>query len=129
MKQEDIDVFEKLTVQLTSTYDELTLLSKKNPRDAVNKFKLKFINALLVRANEFLGSKYRPFEDFSTLEEDDVPQNSDAVFILSQYIECFEKYRADNVTREYGKWYWQVESKKGQNEKGPETVMPRKLRS
>ena len=53
MKKQDVDNFEKLSGQLISIYDEISLLSKKNPNDAVNKFKLKFINDLVKKSNDF----------------------------------------------------------------------------
>jgi len=114
MNRNDVDIFEKLSGQLIGTYDEISLLSKKNPNDAVNKFKLKFINKLISDSNGFLDSKYHPFEDFEYFDEDDIPHNSDVVFILSQYLQCFEKLRADNVVVEFGnKWYWNVKGNKG----------------
>lgn len=110
MNRSDFDVFEKLTGQLISTYDELSILSKKNPGDAVNKFKLKFVNSLLAEANNYLAEKYKPFADFESFDEDEIPQNSDVVFILGQYIQCFEKLRADNVTMKNGTWYWGLDA-------------------
>ncbi len=124
MKREDVDQFEKLAGQFQSLYEEVAVLSKKSPNDAVNKFKLSFINDLLKQANQFLGRKYLPSGHFSEFDEDDVPQNSDVVFILAQYLQSFEKFRADNVYREYTSWYWNVE---GGDEK-IETVMPKRLR-
>ncbi len=38
-------------------------------------------------------------------EDDDMPFNSDLVFIFSQYIQCFEKLRVDNVIQIHGYWY------------------------
>jgi len=129
----DVDTFEKLSGQFLSTYDEIALLSKKSPNDAVNKFKLKFINTLLANANEFLGDEYRPFDDFNEFDVDDVPQNSDVVFILSHYLQCFEKLRADNVVIRGTVWHWAVEAGKGVtgDEKGLvyiRTVKPKRLR-
>ena len=46
MKKQEIDTFEKLSGQLIGIYEEISLLSKKSPNDAVNKFKLKFINKI-----------------------------------------------------------------------------------
>lgn len=123
MKQKDVDRFEKLVGQLQSVYDEVAVLSKKAPNDALNKFKLNFVNALLEQANEFLGENYVPFNNFSHFDEDDVPQNSDVVFILSQYLQNFEKFRADNVFFDYGTWYWRLEG--GGT---VETVKPKRLR-
>lgn len=133
MNKSDVDVFEKLSGQLLSVYEEISLLSKKNPNDAVNKFKLKFVNKLIDDSNEFLDAKYRPFDDFESFDEDDVPQNSDVVFILSQYIQCYEKLRADNVVVGVGGWYWQVKGGKDDrvDEEGMmkiKTVKPKKLK-
>lgn len=90
MKRQEIDTFEKLSGQLIGVYEEISLLSKKSPNDAVNKFKLKFINKIITDSNILLTDRYSPFEDFISFDEDDVPQNSDVVFILSQYLQCFE---------------------------------------
>lgn len=108
MNSDNVDTFEKLFGQLLSTHDEISLLSKKNPNDAVNKFKLKFVNKLLSQSNDYLGKTYKPFDDFDSFDEDDVPQNSDVVFILSQYLQCFERQRSDNVVNRNGAWYWRV---------------------
>ena len=109
MNSSDVDNFEKLAGQLQGLYEEMSLLSKKSPNDAVNKFKLKFINRQLSESNAFLSERYMPFDDFDIFVEDEIPQNSDVVFILSQYLQCIEKLRADNVVIRNGTWYWHVE--------------------
>lgn len=133
MKRKDVDDFEKLSGQLQGIYEELSILSKKSPNDAVNQFKLNFINQLLNYSNEFFGEKYRPFKEFSEFNTDDMPQNSDVVFILSQYIQCFEKLRADNVKMQRGNWCWFVDAEG--DETGDEsgliyirTTCPKRLR-
>ncbi|KYJ86943.1 hypothetical protein [Sulfurovum riftiae] len=103
MNKSDIDMFNKLSGQLKSAYEEISVLSKKNPNDAVNKFKLKLLNKLIEDSNKLLTGKYKPFNDFNIFDEDDMPQNSDIVFILSQYMKSFNKYKADN-TDEFGSW-------------------------
>lgn len=135
MNKEDVNNFEKLSGQLLSIYEEISLLSKKNPNDAVNKFKLRFINKLILDCNSFLSAKgeYLPFEDFETFEEDDIPQNSDVVFILSQYLQCFEKLRADNVTRKSSTWFWRLEGQAGEKTSDDgyiylQTIKPKGLR-
>lgn len=132
MKRADVDVFEKLAGQLMGVYDELSILSKKKPDDAVSEFKLRFVNTLLSRANQFLGEKYRPFDDFTEFDQDDMPQNGDVVFILSQYLQCFEKLRADNTAR-MGQWHWVVDPERGEKTSGDgkvhiPTVRPKRLR-
>lgn len=128
MNKEDVDNFEKLSGQLLSIYEEISLLSKKSPNDAVNKFKLKFINTLIANSNEFLSKEYQPFDDFTQFDEDDIPQNSDVVFILSQYMQCFEKLRADNVTMWNGKWCWNVKENDTDEITYVRTIKPRNLR-
>lgn len=118
---------------MISVYEEISLLSKKNPNDAVNKFKLKLINKLVDDSNVFLSDKYRPFTDFDRFDEDEIPQNSDVVFILSQYLQCFEKLRSDNVVIRNGIWYWNVDGDKNDrvDENGKvliRTVKPKKLK-
>ncbi len=109
MNSSDVDKFEKLAGQVLGLYEEMSILSKKSPNDAVNKFKLKFINRQLSESNAFLGEPYRPFADFAIFSEDDIPQNSDVVFILAQYLQCMEKLRGDHVVIRNGVWYWHVE--------------------
>lgn len=109
MNSSDVDKFEKLAGQVLGLYEEMSILSKKSPNDAVNKFKLKFINRQLSESNTFLGERYRPFSDFAIFSEDDIPQNSDVVFILAQYLQCMEKLRGDHVIIRNGSWYWRVE--------------------
>ena len=133
MKRVEVDTFEKLVGQFMSLYEELAVLSKKNPNDAINKFKLKFANNLLAQANQFLGEKYVPFGDFEVFDEDDVPWNSDVVLMLSQYLQCFEKYRADNVKWNDYNWCWLVDPRRGEEPSSDgkvhiRTVRPRRLR-
>jgi hypothetical protein len=126
MKKADIDLFEKLISQLKSLHSELTLLAKKAPNDAVNQFKLKFVNSTLEHCNKFFGVKNRPFSDFETFSMEEMPSNSDVTFIVSQYIECAEKFRADNVRNYSGRWYWRLDGE-DQNKPTIQTGPPKKL--
>ncbi|SFU61089.1 hypothetical protein [Nitrosospira multiformis] len=115
INKNDVDNFERLSGQLIGIYEEISLLSKKAPNDAVNKFKLKFINKLVTDSNQFLSDKYRPFDDFFIFEEDEIPQNSDVVFIVSQYLQSFEKLRSDNIILKGGSWHWKLLGNMGDN--------------
>lgn len=133
MNRDELDRFEKLVGQVQSTYDELSVLSKKSPNDSLSEFKLAFVNRLLQESNNFLGDHYRPFEEFDEFEADSLPFNSDVVFIMSQYLQCFEKFRADNVVWKRGSWYWRLNPGKGESpdEDGYVrvlTVTPKRLR-
>ena len=110
MNKEQVETFLKLQPQLKSAYDEISLLSKKKPTDSLNKFKLKFINSILSRANNILEDNYKPFpEEFTLFNEDDMPNNSDVVFILSHYLTSLEKLRCDNIKYSSINWYWLVD--------------------
>ena len=124
MKRIVVDALEKLMAQLQSLHSEISVISKKNPNGPINNFKVKLINSTLARANAQLGEKYEPFADFKQFGEEDLPSSSDVTFILSQYMECAEKLRSDNVELRYGAWYWIIDD--GQ-EPSIRTSAPKKL--
>ena len=97
--RKDIEQLEKTIGQLSAMHREMSLLSKKSPNDAVNKFKLGRINQALKAANGVLGNRYTPVEGFQKFGEDDVPSNSDVVFVLAQYMEEVQRYRTDNIVK------------------------------
>ncbi len=87
--------FEKSCKQLASLNNEVGELSKKKPDGPINKFKLGFINGLLEDVNPFLGDT-RPFEEFTSFDQDSVPTNSDVKMILSLYLaSCLSKRQQD----------------------------------
>ena len=124
MTIKEIKLYEKLHAQLEGLYNEVANLSKKSPDDAVNKFKLKFINGLLKEINKFLKDESKPFNDFISFEENEVPTNSDVVLILAQYLSCLEKLRADNISFRYGNWHWDVSDS---SDKKIRTAPPKKI--
>jgi hypothetical protein len=127
MTHEDVDTFEKLKAQLDSLHQEISLLAKRSPNDAVNTFKLKFINSCLEKCNSLLGAQYLPFEDFRTFKVDEVPTNSDVTFMIAQYIECAEKFRTDNIEPDViGNWYWKIKGSKHEIETTPPTRLRNK---
>lgn len=127
MKRVQIDQFEKIQTQSRVLYEEIGALSKKAPNDAVNKFKLKFINQTLQVANMLLGDEYKPFREFELFDDEaDLPTNSDVSMILAQYLGCLEKLRADNIQYDTmrGGWFWSIDGEKSDIK----TVEPNKLR-
>lgn len=112
MTKQQVDLFEKLQAQLDGLYLEISALSKKSQNDPLNKFKLKFVNQLLTESNDLLDEEYIPFSDFSTFDENEMPTNSDVAMILTQYLNCFEKLRADNILKRIHHpqyWYWVID--------------------
>lgn len=124
MTKQEVDNFEKLQAQLEGLHNEISTLSKKSQNDALNKFKLKFVNRIISDSNELLGENYKPFSDFETFEENDMPTNSDVAMMLTQYLSCFEKLRADNVKQERLNWFWVIDGEKSDIK----TVMPKKIK-
>lgn len=132
MNNTEINKFEKTQSQLEGLLSEITILAKKSPNDGVNKFKLKFINEILLSGNKILGKTYKPLDSFEQFDEDDLPSNSDVTFILSQYLNCFEKLRADNIYREQKydgnkyiyEWFWAVDKSKSKIKTAP----PKKIK-
>jgi hypothetical protein len=110
--KEAIKEFVKLEQQIHSFLDETSALSQKKPNDALNKFKLKFINASLEGMNKFLGD-HRPFKDFETFDVDDLPTNSDVVVILSQYTGAIYRFRVENTRQDQStyEWCWIIKGK------------------
>jgi hypothetical protein len=124
MKREDVDKFEKTVAQLEALHSEVSVLLKKSPKDALNQFKLKLVNSILQEANSILGDTYKPFPDFLSFDQDDVPSNSDVTFILAQYLNCMEKLRSDHIDIQSGnRWYWCVDGE----EPSIRTSPPKKL--
>lgn len=112
MTIEEVDIFEKLQAQLSGLHLEISALSKKSPNDALNKFKLKFVNQILKESNDLLGEDYKPFADFDIFDDNEVPSNSDVTMMFTQYLNCFEKLRADNIAQEENfprNWYWLID--------------------
>lgn len=106
MTEEEINSFEKIQTQLESLHEEISTLAKKSQNDALNPFKLKFVNKAISEANSLLGQQYKPFDDFELFDDNDLPTNSDVTLILGQYINCLEKLRADNIFSKGPQWFW-----------------------
>lgn len=111
MTEDEINVFEKIYVQLDSLYLEIKEFSKKKPDDTINKFKLDLINKVLDESNSILSKVEKPFEDFSQFNNDDLPSYSDVIMIIGQYLNCLEKLKSDNVDSEIGEWFWLIDGK------------------
>jgi hypothetical protein len=86
MRKHTDEKIEKTQSQIKSLYEEIGLLSKKSPNMPLNKFKIRFINSIISDANKLLTEKNKPLKEFESFNEDDLPNNSDVVMILAQYL-------------------------------------------
>lgn len=116
---DDIEKLEKIKGQLQAAHSEVAILAKKSPSDTLNSFKLKMINKVIRRSNDVLGQKYKPFEDFTEFDDEDLPSNSDVTMLLAQYMEEAERYRSDNVINKGPYWYYVVGNEVSNIRSGP----------
>jgi hypothetical protein len=100
------DRLEKLTGQLEGIHVELSALARKSPNDAVNAFKLRFVNEVLLNCAGLLSESYCPVGGFEQFNLDDVPSYSDVTFVVSQYLHALEKMRSDNIELKLGRWWY-----------------------
>lgn len=94
--------------RLSGIHSELGALARKSPNDGVNNFKLLLINEVVSSCNDLLGQQYRPLAGFTLFDPDTIPSNSDVTFIVAQYMESLEKFRADNVHFHKGAWCYRL---------------------
>ena len=103
-----VRLFEKTEAQLEGFFEEIGNISKKKPDDAINKFKLGFVNQMLETANTLLDEEYRPFPDFDKFDIDTPPTASDVVTMLSQYLRSMDTFRKDHTSMSGGWYYWNL---------------------
>lgn len=90
--QAQANKFDMLSPMLDSLLNEMRELSKKKQDGVINTVKVKMINRLLRDVKEILGT------DPSTayldlLDEEGLPQNSDAVLILGQFQAAMKQFQ------------------------------------
>ncbi len=110
MTRENVIQFKKVLSQINGLYKEIGLLSKKNPNDAVNKFKLTFINQTIKESNDLLGQEFKPYANFDIFGDDTTPTTSDVVMILEQYIAALSRLRANNIKSKKIESDWGVDT-------------------
>ncbi|MDA9401499.1 hypothetical protein XH79_22595 [Bradyrhizobium sp. CCBAU 45389] len=96
-----------MAAQLDALHQEATAASKKHPDKPVSKFKVDLANSVLAAASQVLGPS-APTLNFRQFDTDDLPSNSDLSFVVSQFVECSEKVKAQNIRRINGVWYWVI---------------------
>lgn len=90
--EEQVATYERLVPMLEAAHREMSELSKKKQDGIVNAVKIKLINRLLTDLGVLLEDD--PSHGFvDMLDQETLPQNSDAVLILSQWKAALEQYK------------------------------------
>lgn len=101
--QQEGDQYDLLLPLLRATYLEIQELSKKKPESPLNAYKVKAVNRILEPIKELL--KNEPTYNFlDTLDNEELPTNSDVVLILSQYQKSMELFRSKYYSHTDYKW-------------------------
>lgn len=107
----DIEKYELLKDILLSQKKEFDILSKKKADGQLNSMKIKIANRVLEPLKELFKHE-EVYQFLDTINEDDLPTNSDVVLILSQYetavIEFKNKYYVkDEYSGMFKRWITQ----------------------
>lgn len=91
--QEKANTWETTFPLLVALYEEIQTLSKKQPQATLNKTKVSIINRLLSDIKIILkdesDDKY-----LDLIEDENLPQYSDVVIVLSQYSAAMKRFRS-----------------------------------
>ncbi|MFG1954876.1 hypothetical protein [Micromonospora sp. NPDC048830] len=84
--------YDRLVPMLEAAHREMTELSKKKQDGIVNALKIKMLNRLLSELSKVIEKD--PSHAFvDMLDEETLPQNSDAVLVLSQWHAALQQYK------------------------------------
>lgn len=94
---EQAATYDRLVPMLEAAHREMTELSKKKQDGVVNSLKITMLNRLLAELSKVIEKD--PSHSFvDMLDEETLPQNSDAVLVLSQWQAALKQYK----NRHYG---------------------------
>jgi hypothetical protein len=107
--KQNVQDYEMLNPILDSLYDEVKELSKKKQDGVLNKFKVAMINKVLSQIKELLKNESTT-QFLELLDEDQLPTNSDAVLVMTQFNSSLEQFKNryciyDDLSSE---WEWQI---------------------
>jgi hypothetical protein len=97
--EKDVATYERLFPMLQAAHREMSELSKKKQDGIVNNLKIRNINRLLDNLKPII-EKDPSKEYVELLDEDDLPQNSDVVLLLSQWQAALVQYKNRHFGRE-----------------------------
>ncbi len=91
--KEKVQLFEVLFPLLRAMYEEFKDLSRKKPEGVLSQSKIATVNRLLISCGALLEGE--PSTDFlDKIDEVNVPQYSDVVITLSQYVAAMQQFRS-----------------------------------
>ena len=99
--QAEFDKFEYLSPMLDSALAEMREFSKRKHDGIVSEMKIKILNRILSDIREILSGE-ETVTYLDPLDEQDLPQNSDAVLVLGQYRAAFDSFKHGH--QEIGSW-------------------------
>ena len=82
--QEKADAYDSIFEVFSHLYKELKILGNKKPAETLSESKVKIVNRLLEDIREVLKGETE-FKYLDLLDNEALPQYSDAILILSQY--------------------------------------------
>ncbi|SEH04135.1 hypothetical protein SAMN05444920_1662 [Nonomuraea solani] len=89
---EQAATYDRLVPMLEAAHREMTELSKKKQDGIVNNLKIKMLNRLLGELSKVIEND-PSYAFVDMLDEETLPQNSDAVLVLSQWQAALKQYR------------------------------------
>lgn len=106
--EKQVEQYEMLLPILENLLNETKELSKKKPDNLLNEVKVKMIDKVLTQVKEILAND-PAIQFLDLLNNEKLPSNSDAVFIMAQYeaamIQFKEKhYHYDNIRNKH-RWF------------------------
>ena len=90
---QDVEDFRVLSGIFTAMFNEMKQFSKNKQNISLNELKVKKINEILNRIKKIL-SKEPTSEFLEILDDGNLPTNSDAVLILSQYYSALNQFES-----------------------------------
>lgn len=96
---EMVKKFGILYPMVCSDLNEIRELSKKKQDEPLNKFKVKTINKKLEQIKILLTDE-PTLEFLEVLDEETLPSNSDAVLLISQFVQALEQFKTKYYTKD-----------------------------
>ena len=102
---EKVAIYETTVPLLKALYSEIQELSKKKPDATLNASKVTLVNRLLTDMKKMLADE--PDDKYLDLLDDAaLPQYSDVVIILSQYVAAAKRFRETHYDHSIGAQEW-----------------------